>query len=297
MKYKSDRTLILAHVGFSDDKPDLLINDVYGQAQEHFSPLGKTFSLKKLPKRYCVGSFDLEAQKRSACALGVELPAGLKETNCPTCRDITGFNPAFYNTPVLSPQQRAYNATPHFVYLAYFSPTAVKAGISAEMRGIRRLLEQGARAALILGRYPNADEARDLEARLCSFPEISETMRSSRKADLLVETRYDFDEASQVLTETARKFGLGIPEPCLDLDPYYFEGFAPSSDELQIPGDGVDDVCGGYCIGMAGPLLVFEQEGIGYVTSVREWESHRIEIYLDEVIHTYDFEPMQMSLL
>ena len=54
-----------------------------------------------------------------------------KVTVCPACQEATGFNPSFYHTDFVSPQQRAYNAEPHIAYLAYFSPAHVKAGITA----------------------------------------------------------------------------------------------------------------------------------------------------------------------
>lgn len=78
----------------------------------------------------------------------------------------------------------AYNETPHYVYLAYFSKQHIKAGISSETRGIERLLEQGARAACIVGRFPDAYEARILEAALCAQSQILETMRASVKAPI-----------------------------------------------------------------------------------------------------------------
>ena len=123
---------------------------------------------------------------------------------CPACREKTGFNPAFYNAESISPQQRAYNLTPHFVYMAYFSPAHLKVGISSETRGIERLLEQGARVAGILKRYPNADEARALEAHLCSQDGILETMRLGTKNKLLSEP-FDAQAAIECVYETARR--------------------------------------------------------------------------------------------
>lgn len=297
MKYKADRTLVLANIGFDENRPYFLLNDLEAKTQEYFYPLGKVFSLKKLKKRYCIGSFDLSARTRQACHLAVELPVDVKEDMCPACREITGFNPAFYNTPSISPQQRAYNATPHFTYLAYFSPNHVKAGITSEVRGIARLLEQGARAALVAGRFSNADEARELEARLCASPGIFETMRSSKKAELLTETHYDFSEARRILLDTMDDFGIAANEECLDLERFYFDGSTPSLDNLRLPNDEAKDVCAGRCIGMVGPLAVFEQEGVAYVTSLKEWEAHAVELFPDEIVHTYSFEPIQMSLL
>ena len=119
-----------------------MINDVEQGEQHRFPVLGKTFSLRRLPTRRCVGRFDLASYTKEVCPLNVELLPDAKDTMCPACQEATGFNPSFYYADFISAQQRAYNLTPHFTYLAYFSPKHVKAGISSETRGIERLLEQ-----------------------------------------------------------------------------------------------------------------------------------------------------------
>ena len=289
------RTAVLAGHEFDESGPYLLINDVDRAEQLRFSVLGKTFSLKRLPRRRCVGRFDLETQVKSTCPLNVELLPDAKETMCPACIEATGFNPSFYYADFISAQQRAYNLTPHFTYLAYFSPQHVKAGISSETRGIERLLEQGARAARIVGRFGCADDARELEAALCSQQGVLETMRASVKTKLLVEARFDFSEAKRVLDATAERLGLEDAEPAQDLSPYYFGGPSPDVHDLQIP-DGHEGECGGRCIGMVGGALVFEQSGANYVVAVKDWESHEVELLEDEVICEYAFEPQQFSL-
>ncbi|HJH44275.1 MAG TPA: DUF2797 domain-containing protein [Rubneribacter badeniensis] len=181
-RFINGRTTVLAGHGFDDATgPYLLVNDVDAREQHRFAVRGRTFSLRRLPRRRCVGRFDLATYEKSCCPLNVELLPDAKETMCPACIEATGFNPSFYYADFVSPKQRAYNLTPHFAYLAYFSPQHVKAGISSETRGIERLLEQGARAARIVGRFSCADEARELEAALCAQPGILETMRASLK--------------------------------------------------------------------------------------------------------------------
>ena len=296
-RFGEDRTIVLAGIGFDDDGPYLLLNDLDKAAQTRFSVLGKTFSLQRLPRRRCTGSFDLATNKRQVCPMALELPGDSKELMCPACREATGFNPAFYNTPVISPQQRAYNLTPHFVYMAYFAPQYVKVGITAQARGVKRLLEQGARAALVVGSFDNAEDARDLEARLCAQPGIYETMRMAKKLELFVGSRYDFAEAEMILSATAERLGVQPDEACLDLTPYYFEGVSLGHDEVQLPSKGTCDVCAGRCVGMVGPMLVLEQGGNAYVAPIKNWESFEVDLYLDEVRHEYAFEPLQMSLL
>ena len=297
------RALVLAGHGCGDDGPYLRFNDNKTGEVLRFPVRGRTFSLRKLPRRRCTGRFDLATFQESVCPLDVELLPDSKETMCPACIEATGFNPSFYFAASVSPQQRAYNLTPHFVYLAYFSPQHVKAGISSETRGIERLLEQGARAARIAGRFANADEARALEAELCAQPGILETMRSSLKARLLAEERYDAAEAARVLDEAAARLAAvsavaeaGFsPEEVRDLSPFYFGGPSPDVRDLQLA-DGADDECGGRCLGMVGSSLVLEQGGIGFVVSLKEWESHEVEVLDGQVTCSFEAEPQQFSL-
>ena len=294
-KFAQGTTMVLAGHGFAESGPYLLINDVERETQQRFFVRGETFSLRRRPTRRCVGRFDLESHEKTVCPLNVELLPDAKDTMCPACQEATGFNPSFYYADFISAQQRAYNLTPHFTYLAYFSPQHVKCGISSETRGIERLLEQGARAARIVGRFGCADEARELEAALCAQPGILESMRASKKVDLLVNARYDFAEAKQVLDATVERFGLEAAEPAQDLSPFYFGGPSPDCHDLQVP-EGHAGECGGRCVGMVGGALVFEQGGTNYVVSVKEWESHEIELLPGEVVCAYDFEPQQFSL-
>ena len=291
----SDHTVVLAGYGFSADGPYLTINDLDEGTVGYVPVLGRTFSLRQLPRRRCIGRIDLRTHERSTCPLNAELLPDGKEDMCPACIEATGFNPSFYFSSYISPQQREYNQTPHYVYLAYFAPSYAKAGISSETRGIERLLEQGARAARIVGRFGCADDARELEAALCAQPGILETMRASKKVDLLVNERFDFVEAKAVLDDVVERLGLEGAEPAQDLSPHYFGGPSPDCHDLQVP-EGHDGECGGRCIGMVGGALVFQQEGTNYVVSVKEWESHEVELLLDEVVCTYDFAPQQFSL-
>ena len=295
---------VLAGHGFDEQNgPYLTINDMDAGTVNRFAVRGRTFSLRRLPRRRCVGRFDLATFEKSVCPLNVELLPGSKEDMCPACAEATGFNPSFYFSDYVSPQQRAYNLTPHFVYLAYFGPQYVKAGISSETRGIERLLEQGARAFRPAGRFANADEARALEAALCAQDGVLETMRASLKTKLLVEEWFDPAEAVRVLDAAAERLArvpavaqAGFaPEAVQDLSPFYFGGPSPDVHDLQLP-EGYDGECGGRCIGMVGGNLVFEQGGVNYVVAAKEWESHEIEVLDGEVICEYAFEPQQFSL-
>ncbi|ACV21261.1 Protein of uncharacterised function (DUF2797) [Slackia heliotrinireducens] len=288
-------TVVLRDVGYDADGPYLLVSNVKAKKLNRLPVLGRTFSMRLLPQRYCTGAFDLATFKATACDLAVDLPNDYKDTMCPACRDITGFNPAFYNADNISPQQRAYNLTPHFVYMAYFSPQHFKVGISSETRGIERLLEQGARVAGILKRFPNADAAREMEAYLCSQEGILETMRSGTKLQLLSEP-FNAQEAMRLVKQKCAEFDIDPELGVIDLSPYYFGQGASVPQLIQIPDSAPRDVFGGRCVGMVGTTLAMEQNGNVFAVHVKEWESYEVEITAGEVLVEYEYEPQQMGL-
>lgn len=220
MRVFGGHVLVLAGHSFDEEGPYLQLADMVAREQVRYHMLGKTFSLTRLPQRRCTGRYGLLTGEREVCPLNVELPSDNKDNSCPACMEATGFNPSFYYAALVSPQQRAYNETPHYNYLAYFAPGFAKAGISAEVRGIRRLLDQGARAARIVGRFDNAYDARELEAALCAQSGIYETMRASKKVELLANTRFDFEEACRELDAAAAKVDLAA----FDSKPLFGEG-------------------------------------------------------------------------
>lgn len=333
-RFEPGHTLVLAGHGFDERGPYLAINDMTSARQVRYGVRGATLSIRRLEKRYCTGRFDLMTGDVSVCPLGVELLEGSKENMCPACREATGFNPAFYYASSLSAQQRAYNATPHFVYLAFFAPGFVKAGISSEVRGINRLLDQGARAARIVGRFDSAEAARELEAALCAQEGIFETMRASKKHELLASVPFDFAQACVELDVAARRvcladfgtvssegladgrvraqgavsgvqrsslddalaaFAPGEGGIYLDLNARYFVGGIPRCDTMVVLDEQVPEFAG-TCCGAVGDALVLSQEGMNYLAPVGEWVSHEIEVFEGEICRAYDFEPVQVSL-
>ncbi len=294
-RFFPDATLVFSGLGYDVEGPYLQVNNLEAQKQMRLPVLGRTFTFRRLPQRYCVGPFDLKTYESASCPLMAELPDGHPDDMCPACRQETGFNPAFYNADNISPQQRAYNLTPHFVYMAYFSPSHLKVGISSETRGIERLLEQGARVAGILRRYPNADEARALEAQLCAQEGILETMRASTKNKLLSEP-FNAEEAMQCVYDAARAHDVEPECGVLDLTPYYFGRDMQAPALIQPPDGAPSDMCAGRCVGMIGGSLALEQQGNVFVVPVKDWESHAVEITVGEVLCEYEYEPQQMGL-
>ena len=85
--FANGRTTVLAGHGFAESGPYLLINDVEQGEQHRFPVLGKTFSLRRLPTRRCVGRFDLASYTKEVCPLNVELLPDAKDTMCPACQE------------------------------------------------------------------------------------------------------------------------------------------------------------------------------------------------------------------
>ena len=171
--------------------------------------------------KYCTGWVDFENRCSQICP--DQATVDEKYENCLKCRDKTGFNPAFYNASSVSTQQEKINQNPHFVYLAYFAPNVIKVGISQEERGIRRLLEQGARLAVKLETFSSALIARQYEAKISKLDGIAETLPVYKKLELI---KQPFDRADgerelrQKLLEIKQKIGVSFPKseliPCED---------------------------------------------------------------------------------
>jgi hypothetical protein len=145
---------LLSNVGFSSDQRPLLRL----QQDDNFislDPLDKTLTLSfDTSVRRCIGWGDLETGEIFTCSDSTVIDS--KYEQCPGCQRRTGFNPAFYHATSVSEKQQARNQQPHILYLAHFGPGITKVGISHAARGNRRLLEQGARSAIILDTFPAA---------------------------------------------------------------------------------------------------------------------------------------------
>ena len=295
MAQSEEDIIILSGHGYDKLGPYLLVNHVHAKTQERLHIWNTTFSMTKLPRKFCTGWFDFKTYASHACDNEQEMLGDSKFTDCSVCQEKTGFNPAFYNAETISAQQREYNQTPHFVYMAYFAPDFLKVGISSETRGLERLLEQGARAAAVMGRFPNADEARELEAYLCSQEGIFETMRASKKTELFAETVFNYEEAKKTLEKKAAEFDI-TPEIYWDFTPYYFGGLAPKAGTIHVAPNASDTVCGGRCIGLIGTTIVFQQNGENFPIDLKSWKGHAIQFDLNQVLIEYEASDTQMFL-
>ena len=184
-------TFLLSYVGFDVGNAPIVDIEVEDRLTRHHlldTSLSITFDLST---RYCTGWVDMEQHKAHPCPNHAIVEG--KYEQCVGCRNKTGFNPAFYHAKSVSKQQEALNQNPHFVYLAYFAPDSIKVGISQEARGIRRILEQGARIAIKLETFSSAIIARQYEAKISSLPNIVEHVIHKKKLALLSQP---FDEST-----------------------------------------------------------------------------------------------------
>jgi hypothetical protein len=221
-----------------------------------FNPLGHTLTLRfDMSKRYCKGWYDMTTGASSPCPDQAEIDT--KYEQCSICQKRTGFNPAFYHAKSVSPQQEARNLEPHFLYLAYFNDDIIKVGISHAARGNSRLLEQGARSALVLDTFPSAHIARQYEAQIAELAGICETVQIQKKVAALARP-HNTEVATKKLAETRSKI-----EDLLKVDFAKNDSLHP--DAIYFP-DGLPELESAYdcsnkhmvsgkVIGMLGSLL------------------------------------------
>lgn len=289
-------------VGYSYDKigPYFLLEDLISQKRQKLYFDSVLMTIENTNLRYCIGTYDLETFSTRACRNRSIIPNSQKDNRCERCQREIGFNPAFYHAGSISPQQAKYNLTPHLVYMAYFSPNHIKVGIASERRHSIRLLEQGARAAIILKKFPNADSARQLEASLCSNHEILETLTSEKKLRLLNDEHFVFENAETILIDAARKyFHSSTASGVINLEPYYFYKKTFNGRILRIENQ-KDAQISGRLVGMIGDLVILAPSGFlenEYVAlSAKKYISHVVRIYQGESRYAYSLEPIQYSL-
>ncbi len=251
---------LIAYASFNaDNQPfiDCQIDDEIKRRELFGQDLSLEFDFST---KYCTGWVDFENHSSRICPDSATVDG--KYENCLKCRNRTGFNPAFYNADSVSAQQERINQNPHFVYLAYFAPEVIKVGISQEERGIRRLLEQGARLALKLETFSSALIARQYEAKIASLDGIVETMSIHKKLELIkqpFERATGEEKLQQKLLEIEQKIGVSFPKseliPCED----YFQTngidltrAVPMKDQNQLAG---------RIRSIIGPILITDYDG------------------------------------
>ena len=208
---------MLSYASFNSDNKPFVECQVDGKI-ERYELFEQDLSLEfDFSVKYCTGWVDFENRCSQICPDHATVDE--KYENCLKCRDKTGFNSAFYNASSVSTQQEKINQNPHFVYLAYFAPNVIKVGISQEERGIRRLLEQGARLAIKLETFSSALIARQYEAKISKLDGIAETLPVHKKMELIKQA-FNRADGERELLEIEQKIGVSFPKskliPCED---------------------------------------------------------------------------------
>lgn len=274
---------LLTNVGFSKTEKPLLVLQKDGNFSE-LLPLGHHLTLVfDTTQRYCVGWWDITDSERHACP--DKLVVDAKYEQCAACQQRTGFNPAFYNTTIVSTQQETRNLEPHLLYLAYFDAGTIKVGISHAARNNSRLLEQGARSALILDTFPTAHIARHYESKIAALPGITETVQLRKKITGL-SSPYDLTAATNALTEVRRTIEHQLATTFNSNDIQHFDSifFPFGTPTLTEAIDTTDqNIVSGKVIGMLGSLLFYEQKDATLFLPVKKYVGYPVVISEEEV--------------
>lgn len=280
----------LTHITYSGESytPTLRFSD-----SEEVTPLGKTINLSfDLTTRCCIGWHDMASGENHPCP--EEASIDKKYETCPACQKRTGFNPAFYHTTKISPQQEARNAEPHILYLAYMGKDYIKVGISWGNRGIRRLLDQGARAGLVLETFPSALIARQYEAKIAALSGIHETTSTRTKLALLSEP-CDASFAKQQLLDTKRNAEAAIGasfsgESVQLLDEYYAPGGFPAGRVTPL----TNPVISGHAEALIGDILLSRYDDRIVALPLKQYIGYPVDV--SDTPLSLDLEPEQMQL-
>ena len=267
---------LLAYASFNADSQPFIDCQI-GDEIKRRELFGQDLSLEfDFSTKYCTGWVDFENHCSQICPDSATVDG--KYENCLKCRDRTGFNPAFYNADSVSAQQEKINQNPHFVYLAYFAPEVIKVGISQEERGIRRLLEQGARLALKLETFSSALIARQYEAKIARLDGIMETVAASKKLELIkhpLDTAAAEQTLADALVRIQQKLGLDFPNCQLIMCEDYFQTASVDPTRIILMKDKPQLV--GYVLSVIGSIAITEYDGnlLGY--NLKKYIGYRVQ--------------------
>ena len=268
---------LLSYASFDTENRPFLEWQIDGKT-ERGDVLGQELSLAfDFSTKYCTGWVDFENHCNQVCPDGATVDE--KYENCLKCLNRTGFNPAFYHTDSVSAQQEKINQQPHFVYLAYFAPGVIKVGISQEKRGIRRLLEQGARLGLKLETFSSALIARQYEAKVASLSGIMETVAASKKPGLIRRT-LDAVAAEQALTDTLMRIhhqlGLDFPNrEFITCEDYFHTDGRDLSSVIDMTGN---NTMAGTVVSIIGPILITDYDGQLLAYNVKKFIGYQAQV-------------------
>jgi hypothetical protein len=282
-----EKELLLTRVDFDkNQKPRLKLGETPNGKIHEFSPnFGEEITLEiNNSERFCIGWHSLKTGEDFLCPENSTIDK--KYEQCSACQKRTGFDPAFYNASQgeISQQQQVRNSQPHFVYLAYFSDEIIKVGISFAGRGIARLLEQGARSALILGEFSTANIARNYEEKISKMPDFCENVKASMKLKLL-ENPFDFEKSKTKLLAKKSKIEqiLNIKfdeNQVLNLDGFYSNGKIPSGEIISVEDcdQSEKNIFSGVLKAQVGYIWLAEQQGEILAIPLRKFTGYKVKI-------------------
>lgn len=265
---------LLTNTGFSQDKPVISLSK--DGVFTDFSPLeSETLTLTfDTATRHCVGWRDITTGERFVCPDSSVVDS--KYEQCAGCQKRTGFNPAFYHAASVSPQQEARNNQPHILYLAYFGGDLIKVGISHAARGHNRLLEQGARMAIVLDTFPTAMIARQYEAKIAALPGIAETVATRQKIATL-STVCDSAKLLAVQQQVMEALSVDLHHSdVLSFDEVYFPNTTPDLTDSCNTADQAS--ISGQPVGMLGSLLFCRQQDTLLLLPVKKFVGYSVTI-------------------
>lgn len=160
-----------------------------------------------------------------------------------------------------------------------------------------RLLEQGARSAVILETFPSANVARQYEAQIARLPGLCESVQLRKKAQILVENSYDEVAArrklEQVIAVIQRALNIQFSNPQFaELSSIMINGAALSScAAIELWNQ---PRLSGTFVGLLGQLLIMEQQSRLLVTPMKQYLGNYVTITDD--VAPLDIAPVQASL-
>ena len=301
-----NQELLLTRVDFDrEQKPRLkFTNPATGEILNWQPQFEENITLEiDLTQRFCCGWHSLETGEDFVCPDNCQLDK--KYDTCQKCQARTGFNPAFYNAAEsdISQQQVERNLQPHFVYLAYFTDEMIKVGISFAGRGMARLLEQGARAALILGEFSSANIARNYEEKISKMADFCENVKAGAKLKAL-EKSFNFEKAAHTLLVAQRNIEQSLNtkfennSPIL-LDKFYSQiGEIPHGEMISaqdLPQNSDQKlIFSGKLKAQVGYILIAEQQGEFITIPLRKFTGYKIRILPE--LTTLELPERQASL-
>lgn len=249
--------LISAKAISPNSKPYLSL-DINGDIKEYQLNLDQIINIEIIEPsiKYCCGWYDISTHTNHTCPNRSEVSD--RYESCFMCRNKTNFNPAFYNSTQISEQQKAYNLTPHSVYIAYFGDNLAKAGIMADSRGLTRLYEQGALLYTIVGSYKDAYDARKHEERLIG-KKLSEAIRKRQK-EIIFEKAFEKDKETEKFIELLKELDIKHPKVSSNLDIFSLDqGKIPVVKQLES-----SEPISGHIKALVGRYLIIENNSRYY---------------------------------